>query len=829
YAAHFFAPVAGTPPQLLLAEKPFLADNRTPNPAANQDPAFDAIVRTQQTAQATFDAGFVVPTAPPKPNFNLIPGDHQVTITWDASPVEFVNPFAKVARNPFARLATGEPDPEAPGTGILLEPGTVIFLPERDQGGTTGFVTAAEAGLVGIEVTNPAFNPDFVIQDFEGFRVYRSFTGLAEDAELIAQFDLSNLITGGVFCLAAIPVFDEEGEFVENVCVEQEELPIGTNTGLNFAVVDRGGSFPNPSAGPGLINGIPVFYTVTSFSVNPGQSPVDVPEGTPVVPAPAPLVLESGLQPFESATPRSNASSFVGADVGPAELLDGTGNPIGDVPDDIPVGEDLTTLAGPIPPADSWGLDIEVIQPTEIPEQFEVVFRIDSVSASPGFAHHFGCGVPTFDECIGFDGLFTELPGGDSRSFQVWFTITDGAGQVLETPTGPAVGNVLTEFISFTGITDFSTLVPILSPLNPDAGVAFNVVYSSSVGRRARTCSRRGTCVLTTAGNFSGDELPPGVASADFSMGIYGVYRSADIEITWSNQGGELSLSNVVDVSNNTEVAFRDAHGTQGWGFSKATGLRGPENAFATQIGTPRTANGNVLFPDPICTLEAIFNGCGDYGWLAGMDQGAPIWTDLPVNPDVFQDLAPFTDVYAAVPFHQPGALSQTASFVTVEGKQATRLYVSGHWIDIAFDQLPADGDTWLVRVWADAANGQPPRPPAPGMAIRASISGGTNVLAAADLSQISVVPNPFIAANELQRGSGLQRILFTNLPPQATIRIYTISGNLVRVIDHGDGSGTAEWDVRTRFDLLAASGNYYFHVTTPDGRTHLGRLAIVN
>ena len=34
---------------------------------------------------------------------------------------------------------------------------------------------------------------------------------------------------------------------------------------------------------------------------------------------------------------------------------------------------------------------------------------------------------------------------------------------------------------------------------------------------------------------------------------------------------------------------------------------------------------------------------------------------------------------------------------------------------------------------------------------------------------------------------------------------------------------------VRTRFDLLVASGNYYFHVTTPDGRTHLGRFAVVN
>ena len=118
---------------------------------------------------------------------------------------------------------------------------------------------------------------------------------------------------------------------------------------------------------------------------------------------------------------------------------------------------------------------------------------------------------------------------------------------------------------------------------------------------------------------------------------------------------------------------------------------------------------------------------------------------------------------------------------------------------------------------------------PPPNTAIRFNVSGGTNVLANADLQEIKVVPNPFIAANEITRGRGRQRILFTNLPPQATIRIYTISGNLVRILEHGDGSGTTEWDVRTRFDLLVASGNYYYHVTTPDGRTHLGRFAVIN
>ena len=58
------------------------------------------------------------------------------------------------------------------------------------------------------------------------------------------------------------------------ICTESQFFPIGTNTGLAFGITDRGGVFPNPADGPGRINGIPVYYAVTSFSVNCGVIPV---------------------------------------------------------------------------------------------------------------------------------------------------------------------------------------------------------------------------------------------------------------------------------------------------------------------------------------------------------------------------------------------------------------------------------------------------------------------------------------------------------------------------------------------------------------------------
>ncbi|HUP19527.1 MAG TPA: T9SS type A sorting domain-containing protein, partial [Gemmatimonadota bacterium] len=359
--------------------------------------------------------------------------------------------------------------------------------------------------------------------------------------------------------------------------------------------------------------------------------------------------------------------------------------------------------------------------------------------------------------------------------------------------------------------------------------VAFTVRYSSSIGRRTQQCSFRGLCVLTTPGG--GGALPASVATHLFSRGIYGQYTVADIEVTWSNQNGVLGFSSVRDISNNVDMPFLSGFGTGAWGFSLPTGLFDFEDEIATEFGTARTDEGDVLFPDPWCSgLTGGFPGdCTFYGFLAAFTQSAPVWTDLPFEPNVFSLLAPFIGTYAPLPWHQPGAFGQTATMVNVDGLEGTRLWIAGQWLDIVFNQLPADGETWLIRLPIGVAAGEPPRPPVPGMAIRVDLQGGTSELADADLSAIKVVPNPFIAANEITRGRGLQRLQFTNLPPQATIRIYTISGNLVRVLEHSDGSGTEEWDVRTRFDLLTASGNYYYHVTTPDGRTHLGRFAVIN
>jgi hypothetical protein len=849
YGAFFFAPAAGVPPAELLAERPcnvtvlgqLCTDPDLLIPDANQHPVLDNIKAVQPTAQAVFDAGFVVPTAPPKPTATLAPGDGQVTIVWDNPAVTAVNPFAKVARDPFKRLGDGSPDPAAPGRGIFLNATDIIFDGSRDVGGTTGFVEASVAGLTGAEVTSPAFNLDFLIQDFSGFRIYRTITGSTDDAVLIAQFDEADFFVDGSFCTALEEVFSG-GEFVRAVCTNIEAFNLGNDAGLSFAVIDRGGSFPNPSLGPGLINGIPVFYSVTAFSVNPGQSPVgDISDDAfnSVVPSPAPLSLESGLTPLVQAIPRSNASSFFDAVIGATSLQDGSGAVLPVPSGPMPLDATGAALAGPIPSAQDFDVRVAIVQPGVIPAEFEAVIHIDDVPYSSSFNTGFCGGAVNAPGCGDMPaGTFEEFPVGDGRGVAMELRVTDDSGNVLQTPLGPAQ-NLRAAFGSLAFGSDNGPVdgpvVEVLAPEDPSLGVAFTLQFVlGGVAARSHNCALRNVCELLTA---DGSGLPASVNAFNFSRLAYGSTAQSDVEVTWSNQGGVLGFSSVRNISDNADWAFSPNVITRRWGFARPTSLRAAEDAVATAAGTPRTADGKVLIPEPYCSeiRGPAALRCDVWGVDGLFTQGAPIWEDLTFNPNIFDELGATGGAYLTDPaLMQPDALQETAALYTRAGLQGTRFAIAGHWLTVEFNQLPADGETWLLRFPVQNATGDGldpdvVRPPTPGMSVSVSLQGGTNLAANADLSQISVVPNPFIAADEIQRGIGQQRILFTNLPPRATIRIYTISGNLLRVLNHSDESGTEPWDVRTRFDLIVASGNYYYHVTTPDGRTKLGRFSVIN
>ena len=97
-------------------------------------------------------------------------------------------------------------------------------------------------------------------------------------------------------------------------------------------------------------------------------------------------------------------------------------------------------------------------------------------------------------------------------------------------------------------------------------------------------------------------------------------------------------------------------------------------------------------------------------------------------------------------------------------------------------------------------------------------------------LADIRVVPNPYnIRAREIQYGvSGADRIMFLNLPPVCTIKIYTERGDLVDTIEHTDTSGDEAWNSVTSYRQVVVSGVYLAVFETPDGKKAIRKFVII-
>jgi hypothetical protein len=103
-------------------------------------------------------------------------------------------------------------------------------------------------------------------------------------------------------------------------------------------------------------------------------------------------------------------------------------------------------------------------------------------------------------------------------------------------------------------------------------------------------------------------------------------------------------------------------------------------------------------------------------------------------------------------------------------------------------------------------------------------------------LSRIKVVPNPYIATaeweqrNSYSNGRGPRAIHFNHLPQKCTIRVFSVSGELVTTIEHDKPilDGTEEWNLLTRDNLDVAYGIYVYHVEAPGIGEFVGKFALI-
>jgi len=69
---------------------------------------------------------------------------------------------------------------------------------------------------------------------------------------------------------------------------------------------------------------------------------------------------------------------------------------------------------------------------------------------------------------------------------------------------------------------------------------------------------------------------------------------------------------------------------------------------------------------------------------------------------------------------------------------------------------------------------------------------------------------------------------MFLNLPGECTIRIYTERGDLIKTIEHTNGSGDEAWNLVTKYRQVVVSGIYLAHIETPDGRSTYRKFIVI-
>ena len=700
---------------------------------------FSRVLGLAEVARKTFEADFLRPKPPAAPNFRLIPGDRQVSITWDDSPVyNTLDDYALTYQAGQLTLHDSLPDGFPRITGYRAE-------------------------------------------DFEGFRVYRSLTGERADARLIAQFDLDNRIVDyTVTRTVAQAGFTGTGPFL---------LKLGQNTGLSFNYVDRGEDIG------GLVNGVPVFYTVTSYDYNPfnfGGESLESNIGFKRQDALGRFIQQVTPRGATSSSRPGGCNSSLAA--GDGALYETLSLPL--IADTLGSSSDTVTV-DPLDPTNRSVLRHNVVvdflnpprpqKASLVPSEVEIIYG----------------------QVLPDSGVFTidsiEAAGPATSLFDIYYHYRDSQGRV-------AVGQALKKSFAY------SASEKVASFRFDGRNDSLGVTYSSSVeiyrGGRAdakvaplRINGTTGTLLspgityphpeyrfsaIPAAVGFPGDPFVVyqpmnmdqlnseyiGGESARTTSNM-AAFAPGDIEITWES---ETRIARVFDLTHRTQIRaseFTD----DGWGFL-------PLDRFSH---------------------EEI------------------IWQSLHVfSKDKRSFRLSPEAVYASAP-ENPDSVSMA-------------LYVRG--IELFATNIrrrPAAGDKWLVRCDFNNPSGEFVSS-APGQRVVFRFRRATDLPGDEDLLKVRVVPNPYLVSSALDAGPGNKTVMFVGLPAECTIRIYTISGVLVNVLEHGpgveesrfsaydSGGGQRIFNLRNRFGLEMASGTYYFHVESKaTGKEYIGKFSIIN
>jgi len=314
---------------------------------------------------------------------------------------------------------------------------------------------------------------------------------------------------------------------------------------------------------------------------------------------------------------------------------------------------------------------------------------------------------------------------------------------------------------------------------------------------------------------------------------LYG-YTSSSLDVVRTYQGTDSTVA-VVDstffgtsrmtppfdglaltVNNDTSIAL-DTKNT-GW-------VQGSSNANLVVI--PPLANASKWAAD--YEIE-FFDHIVDTSYIK---QGA--YVKIPVNFTVTNITQGHRVKFALADPDKSGTITLGDEIVIIEFKPANQLALiwSVHYsvpLRPGTTQIdPAPGDKFRVSSTRPFYNND-------AFTFSMKKSSVDNQQAQTDLDKISVVPNPYLGAAAWEKrnlnfsGRGERRIDFINLPPKCEIRIYTMSGYLVKTLykDSAPSDGSLSWNLVSEDGMDIAYGIYVYHVKAEGVGEHIGKFAVI-
>jgi hypothetical protein len=292
----------------------------------------------------------------------------------------------------------------------------------------------------------------------------------------------------------------------------------------------------------------------------------------------------------------------------------------------------------------------------------------------------------------------------------------------------------------------------------------------------------------------------------DYTIGF--LSRAADLRFTW----GTGTFSGVRDVTHNVNLRFSPRTQAGTWGF----------------LNTDANGNGVIDY--------------GDLMWVDRFEQASQQLQDAafcPVDPDN-------TALLEQTPRLQPVSLSgaNPGAGMAATG-QGFALYVDGEFYIMIATALPAGNTVWTLRKYngevrtnasltLDASGysfiNRDRMPLIPGLKIVFESAAPTALVGTSDVSEVHTVPDPYYVRSDYELGPNTKQLLFQNMPPQGIVRIFSVDGTLVRVLEHNDplGGGQLAWDLRNRNDQFVATGVYFYVVETADGQKKTGKFTVL-